>query len=659
MSRKNMIKDSNDFPWEIILGSDGKNARKYIDTYFVEDVETSQDIFNLNILKMVCKVLDISVSNKPKHKLLDKIGTKILEIRTELRSIKNEEKKEEHRIKLIKYFKKSLNKIENKEVITTEKPIKPSLEEIPIIIEEEKYQQEEKYQEFIEDIGETIQEKIEEIFIEQKDQQIEKIEEIIQEVAPKITEQNEQQLEKIEEIIQQVLPQITEKNEQQLEKIEEIIQQVLPQISEQNDENKNNNEILKGVHEIIQESVNLLGGEIVKEGRERKKQNNEIINNINDIRNDINNTLIKVNDTVNDINKVKNDMFNSVSIFIQMENNIKNLFENGFDKINNRIILLEDSIKNEIDKLNLRIDNIQQNELKIEVEKKQEIIEIKDNIINILDNEKTTLNTLLNTIEEDKEIIQQEIIEAEKENKKDLVENLENELERLEDKKDDLIEEIKNKKEAIEEIIETEKISENIISEISKINTIESDIILSEIEKLPELKIEFDNKEIPLPKESPRPTDQYKEEMEESKIIQRCFTKTNYLSFEEMAQDLSCDNGQICDINVKECVNITPEEPYEEIYIGNKLLKLKGSDNIINVLKDQIVLIKEKERIVQEEQQKKKILEIKQKDKPSLMDIVTQAKKLSSTSILDSKVSSQQLNIANKEMLEKIKKCFK
>ena len=66
MSRKNMIKDSNDFPWEIILGSDGKNARKYIDTYFVEDEETSEDNFNLNILKMVCKVLDISVSNNTK-----------------------------------------------------------------------------------------------------------------------------------------------------------------------------------------------------------------------------------------------------------------------------------------------------------------------------------------------------------------------------------------------------------------------------------------------------------------------------------------------------------------------------------------------------------------------------------------------------------------
>ena len=82
---------------------------------------------------------------------------------------------------------------------------------------------------------------------------------------------------------------------------------------------------------------------------------------------------------------------------------------------------------------------------------------------------------------------------------------------------------LKIKQEAIEEIIETEKISENIISEISKINTIESDIILSEIEKLPELKIEFDNKEIPLPKESPRPTEQYKEEMEESKIISKMF----------------------------------------------------------------------------------------------------------------------------------------
>ena len=70
-------------------------------------------------------------------------------------------KKKNNRIKLIKYFKKSLNKIENKEVITTENQCKPSLEEIPIIIEEEKYQQEEKYQEFIEDIGETIQEKIE------------------------------------------------------------------------------------------------------------------------------------------------------------------------------------------------------------------------------------------------------------------------------------------------------------------------------------------------------------------------------------------------------------------------------------------------------------------------------------------------------------------
>jgi hypothetical protein len=49
MSRKNMIKEAKEFPWEILLSKDGKTARYYIDTHLREDVEKRDDIFNLSL----------------------------------------------------------------------------------------------------------------------------------------------------------------------------------------------------------------------------------------------------------------------------------------------------------------------------------------------------------------------------------------------------------------------------------------------------------------------------------------------------------------------------------------------------------------------------------------------------------------------------------
>ncbi len=202
-----------------------------------------------------------------------------------------------------------------------------------------------------------------------------------------------------------------------------------------------------------------------------------------------------------------------------------------------------------------------------------------------------------------------------------------------------------------EPAVEEEPVEEEDIPDIA------SDIELSEDEEEPV-------------EEEPKAEEEKKEEEE---VIRKCNTipLDEDVDEETRAKDLYCGEGKVCNLDMSMCVvEDDLKEPAEEITIGGMLVKVVGSNAILNKLKEKIIKsggeipsepqaeaepVVEKEPLVEEEPAVDVFKANIPGVRPTLESIIQGIKSISRNTNIVSEQSK--IKSANKKCLERIAKC--
>ena len=174
----------------------------------------------------------------------------------------------------------------------------------------------------------------------------------------------------------------------------------------------------------------------------------------------------------------------------------------------------------------------------------------------------------------------------------------------------------------------------------------------------------------------------YKQLIEQHKkqsSMRSCSTKDNYSSPEEAIQDLECPKGEVCDLVKGVCRIAEEDDTVEEIIINDVAVKVIGSENIINVLKEKIISsqvqpepeikleeVKEEPVIELEEVKEEPVIELEEVkeepmptvkvETPSLEDIVKNIKEIT-TEKKSVTTTQQKLKVAQQKAIERLRKC--
>ena len=260
----------------------------------------------------------------------------------------------------------------------------------------------------------------------------------------------------------------------------------------------------------------------------------------------------------------------------------------------------------------------------------------------------------------------------------------------------DTVEKIKRKFEKKKVVIDEEE--EEIIPEPKK-----KPLVIEEEEEIPEPVVEepveeepLEEEEIPVVEEEPKAEeeeeipdiasdielseDEAEEEPkaeEEEPKIEEVRRKCNTISLDEdvdeetRAKDLYCGEGKVCNLDMSMCVvEDDLKEPAEEITIGGMLVKVVGSNAILNKLKEKIIKSggeipsepqaeSEPPKDAEEEPEEEPAVDVFKANipgvRPTLESIIQGIKSISRSTNIVSEQSK--IKSANKKCLERIAKC--
>ncbi len=183
--------------------------------------------------------------------------------------------------------------------------------------------------------------------------------------------------------------------------------------------------------------------------------------------------------------------------------------------------------------------------------------------------------------------------------------------------------------------------------------------------------------------------DYFKQVIEEHKkpsSLQKCSTKDSYSSYDEAVQDLQCPDGEVCDLVKGVCRIAEEDDTVEEININDVIVKVIGSENIINTLKEKIkssqvvetepeplVEIKkeepiievekeeplievEEEPIIEEEKVVEPSLPTVQVETPKLEDIIKGIKEITTEKKVAT-TTQQKLKVAQQKAIQRLREC--
>jgi hypothetical protein len=201
-------------------------------------------------------------------------------------------------------------------------------------------------------------------------------------------------------------------------------------------------------------------------------------------------------------------------------------------------------------------------------------------------------------------------------------------------------------------------------------------IIIDEEEPVEEIPdIESEPEEEPLVEEEEIPDISSDVELSEDeepekppKVLQQCNTipLDEDVDDEIRAKDLYCGEGQVCNLDMSMCVvEDDLKEPAEEITIGGMLVKVVGSNAILNKLKEKIMksggeipaepIVESEEEQAEEEPAEDAFKSIVPGVRPSLESIIQGIKSISKSTNIVSEQSK--IKAANRKCLERIAKC--
>ena len=137
-----------------------------------------------------------------------------------------------------------------------------------------------------------------------------------------------------------------------------------------------------------------------------------------------------------------------------------------------------------------------------------------------------------------------------------------------------------------------------------------------------------------------------------------CNVMESHSTLEELAGDLTCSEGKICDVDEQVCVLPTPETVITTLQVGDKTLPITGktdSDVIRDIKKEIVSLTAQLQR--KERTSRDKLLELKKfiSTPVDLDKLYSSLRSYQSSQQLYSQRKAQQ---ANQELREKMKKCL-
>ena len=149
-----------------------------------------------------------------------------------------------------------------------------------------------------------------------------------------------------------------------------------------------------------------------------------------------------------------------------------------------------------------------------------------------------------------------------------------------------------------------------------------------------------------------------------------CFTKEYYNTEQSMIEDLTCPDGEVCDLDMKKCVIVTDKDIIVPITIGDMILNIKGSNNIVETLKQKIRALQpvkevssvesksfEQESEIEEPSvEEEKIVPLIKTKNPTLEEIVEKMRDISGSKSATTS-NQQKVKVLQKKALEKLRKC--
>jgi hypothetical protein len=137
-----------------------------------------------------------------------------------------------------------------------------------------------------------------------------------------------------------------------------------------------------------------------------------------------------------------------------------------------------------------------------------------------------------------------------------------------------------------------------------------------------------------------------------------------------MIEDLTCPDGEVCDLDMKKCVIVTDKDIIVPITIGDMILNIKGSNNIVETLKQKIRALQpvkevssvESKSVEQESEieepsvEEEKIVPLIKTKNPTLEEIVEKMRDISGSKSVTTS-NQQKVKVLQKKALEKLRKC--
>jgi hypothetical protein len=137
-----------------------------------------------------------------------------------------------------------------------------------------------------------------------------------------------------------------------------------------------------------------------------------------------------------------------------------------------------------------------------------------------------------------------------------------------------------------------------------------------------------------------------------------CYIQNKHESLEELANDLSCPSGQVCNVVEKQCVNTEEASEITTLQIGDRVVSVAGKDKeeILNDIKMEILTLtyRAQEQKRQEETQERP----QKKYKSEVIHLDQLWNKLKSVQSSQLLYTQRKVAIANQQLRDQIQKCL-
>ena len=218
----------------------------------------------------------------------------------------------------------------------------------------------------------------------------------------------------------------------------------------------------------------------------------------------------------------------------------------------------------------------------------------------------------------------------------------------------------KRRTEEIELMMNADNISKRMMEEIKERQE-ELASQLSELSQMKEQDIESNDMMIEI-RRIQKEQEQLAEQLKKKALRKKCFQidDISISSEEQIASSLVCGEGEVCNVDTRECIPVNEAEYIEDMTIGGMMVRVTGKNEIIKAIKDKILsqiktnVIEEIEHI-DDEDEIQTFASVIPAQRPSLQQVIQGIKQITGSKIITS--AQNKIRVAEQAAIQRIAMC--